>query len=227
MSDTAPQGLGELTLYGYWRSSSAWRVRLALHLKGLPFENVPVHLVKDGGQQYSAEHLARNPMGQVPVLTGTLGGEAFTLSQSVAILEFLEQVGGGQALLPEHPVTRARARQLAEMVNSGIQPVQNLTVLLRVSDTLGGDRVEWARWAIGRGLQALEQAVAHTAGEYLVGDTVSFADLCLVPQMYNARRFGVDLTTMPTLTRVDAALSALPAFEAAHPDAQPDAQPKA
>lgn len=207
-----------MKLYGYWRSSSAWRVRTGLHLKGLPFDNVPVHLVADGGQQHAPTHLGRNPMAQVPVLE--VGGRQIT--QSLAILAYLERAFPAHPLWPADPFGYARAQELAEVVNAGIQPLQNLAVLQRIS-AIGGDRKAWGHDVIRDGLTALEAMVAPTAGSFMVGERPTVADICLVPQLYNARRFGVDLSGLPTLSRVDATCAALPAFIAAHPDQQPDA----
>lgn len=209
-----------MRLYGYWRSSASWRVRLALHLKGLAYETVPVHLLKGGGQQLGDEHKARNPMRQVPVLEL---GDGTCLTQSLAIIRYLDEVYPAPALLPSEPVARAQAWAMAEVVNAGIQPLQNLLVLGMI-DELGGSRKDWGQFHIQRGFEALEAMASRHAGRYMVGDAVTVADLCLVPQMYNARRFGLELGDMPTLVRVDEALSALPAFQAAHPDAQPDAE---
>lgn len=207
-------------LYGYWRSSSAWRVRIALHLKGVAFENVPVHLVQDGGQQHADAHVARNPLAQVPVLSVDDGH----LSQSLAIIEYLDEVHPEPPLLPSDPFVRAQARSLAEVVNSGIQPIQNLAVLQHVVGELGGDKLAWGRHWIQRGLDRMERMVRITAGRFCVGDAVSVADLCLVPQLYNARRFGCDESGWPTLLRIEAACAELDAFKAAHPSQQPDAQ---
>ena len=212
-----------MILYDYWRSSSAWRVRVALHWKGVPFERRVVNLIKDGGEQHGAEFQALNPLRQVPVLV-TDDGHAIT--QSMAIIGYIEERYPTPPLLPADAWLRARARQLGEMVNSGTQPLQNLTVLERVQEN-GGDRNEWARHFIARGLAALEAAAQETAGTFLVGDAVSIADAYLVPQLYNARRFNVDLAPIPTLVRIEAACAALPAFKAAHPDAQSDAVPVA
>ncbi|MCB9665694.1 MAG: maleylacetoacetate isomerase [Alphaproteobacteria bacterium] len=213
-----------LTLYGYWRSSASWRVRIGLHLKGLDFAYAPVHLVADGGQHRGEAHRARNPMAQVPVLAVEEGGHVRYLSQSLAILGWLDDQLPSPRLWPVDPWQRATVTQLAEVVNAGIQPLQNLGVLRRVQE-LGGDRAGWARDVIGDGLDALEAMAAATAGRFVVGDQVTAADLCLVPQLYNARRFGLDLAGFPTLTRVEAACAELPAFQAAHPDRQPDAVP--
>jgi len=205
-----------LKLYSYWRSSASWRVRIGLELKGLAYEYVPVHLVQDGGQQHAGAHHERNPMNQVPVLEiGDL-----QLTQSLAILEYLDETYPGAPLLPEGAVGRARARQLAEVVNSGIQPLQNLHVLQKIGAE-GGDKGAWGKYFIQRGLDALEAMAGDTP--FLAGDEPSIADICLVPQLYNARRFQCDLDTWPKLLAIEARCEALPAFQAAHPDQQPDA----
>lgn len=208
-----------MILYDYWRSSSAWRVRIALHFKGVPFERRVVNLVKDGGEQHAADFQALNPSRQVPVL---VTDEGRTITQSMAIISYLEERFPAPALLPADAWLRARARQLGEMVNSGTQPLQNMSVLDHVQAG-GMDRGEWARHFIARGLAALEAAAQETAGTFLVGDAVSLADAYLVPQLYNARRWNVDLSPIPTLVRIESACAALPAFAAAHPDAQSDA----
>ncbi|HEY7376852.1 MAG TPA: maleylacetoacetate isomerase [Polyangia bacterium] len=213
-----------MILYDYWRSSSAWRVRIALHLKGVPFERRVVNLSPDAGEQHRDAFGALNPLRQVPVFIGD-GDDARPLTQSMAIIELLEEQFPQPPLLPADPWRRARARQLAEMVNAGTQPLQNLSVLQHLTAT-GGDANAWARHFIARGLAALEAAASQeTEGTFLVGDTPTLADLYLVPQMYNARRWAVDLAPFPTLVRVDAACAALPAFAAAHPDEQSDARP--
>lgn len=220
-----------MKLYTYWRSSSAWRVRIALAWKGVPYQSCPIHLVRDGGEQHTPSYREINPLGQVPVLElpgaedegEDEGGGPRRIAQSMAILEYLEERFPDPPLLPRDPWLRARARQLAEMVNAGIQPLQNLPVLQRVKEVLQGDPDVWLRHFVGRGLAALETAAAETAGTYLVGEAPSLADVMLVPQLYVARRFSVDLGAYPTLRRVDAACAELPAFQAAHADAQPDA----
>lgn len=208
-----------MKLYGYWRSSASWRVRIALHWKGVPFESLPVHLVRDGGEQHRPEFAAINPMEQVPVL---VTDEGVQLTQSLAILLWLEARFPNPALLPADPLARAHAWSLAEVVNSGIQPLQNLRVLQQVK-AAGLDSDAWARDVIARGLTAMEQLARDTAGTYLVGDAVSVADVCLAPQLYNARRFAVPLDAYPTLLRAEAAAAVLPAFAEAIPERQPDA----
>ena len=214
-----------MKLYGYWRSSSAWRVRIALALKNIPHDYQAVQLARQGGDQHEQRFTAVNPLGQVPVLElDPLPGEKQPrrLTQSMAILEYLEEQFPAPALLPGDPWLRARVRQLAEVVNSGIQPYQNLPALTYVHETLNGDEMAWARYHIMRGLLALEALAQETAGAFLVGDSATFADIYLVPQMYAARRFSVETTQFPTLDRIEATCNALPAFHTAHPDQQAD-----
>lgn len=211
-----------MKLYGYWRSSSAYRVRIALELKGLPYENVPVHLLRDGGEQHRPEYVAKNPLQQVPVLEMDEPAGALRLTQSMAIIEYLDERYPEPPLLPALPAERARARELAEIINSGIQPLQNLSALSRVGPSL--DARAFARHFNERGLAALEIQASTSAGEYLIGDRVSVADIFLVPQLYSARRFDVELEPFTTLLRVEENLRRLPAFQAAHPDRQPDSE---
>ncbi len=211
-----------MKLYGYWRSSASWRVRAALAWKGVAFEHVEVHLVKDGGQQHGTGYRSLNPMGQVPTLEVERGGEIFRLGQSMAILEFLEEMYPAPTLLPEGLVERARARQLAEIVNSGIHPLQNLAVLVKLREEIGADERAWGKQVIEQGLAAYEAMVRGVdgvaAGRYSVGDAVSFADICLIPQLYNARRFEVDLSVFPRILSIEEACMELEAFQASHPD---------
>jgi maleylpyruvate isomerase len=212
-----------IRLYSYWRSSSAWRVRIGLALKGLAYEYVAVNLL--AGEQFEASHGARNPMSQVPVLEVSEGAHTVRLSQSMAILEWLDERHPRPALLPADLDGRARVRMLAEHVNSGIQPLQNATVLRTLKEKLPGYEKEWVRTWIARGLGALERAVGDGAGRFCHGDAPGLADCYLVPQLYAARRFGVDLEPYPTLRRIEEACAALEAFGAAHADRQPDAPP--
>lgn len=214
-----------MKLYGYWRSSCSYRVRIGLHYKGIPFVYAPVHLIQGGGQQFDDTYRVKNPMAQVPTLEVEEGGVIHRLGQSLAILEWLEERYPAMPLLPVEPSLRARARQLAEIVNSGIQPFQNLSVLKHVKNDLGGDEQAFARRFIEKGLQAFDELVEDTAGKYCVGDAVTLADVCLVPQLYGSRRFGLDLTVFPRLLEIEARCLALPAFHAAHPDKQIDAVP--
>jgi maleylpyruvate isomerase len=209
-------------LYNYWRSSASWRVRIALNYKGVAYEYVPVSLVKDGGEQLRDEYRAVNPMAQVPTLVLDDGRQ---LSQSMAIIEYLEETIPTPPLLPRDPYLRARARQLAELVNSGIQPLQN-TGPLRELKARGVDERDWGRHFIARGLDALQQSAQATAGTFLVGDELSIADVLLVPQLNNARRFELDAARWPLLARVEEACAKLPAFQIAHAERQPDAVPQ-
>lgn len=213
-----------MKLFGYWRSSSTWRVRIALGLKGVPHAYQPVHLVKAGGQQHGPEFQAVNPLHEVPALEFTHAGKTCRLAQSFAIIDYLEATYPRPPLYPEDAYLAARARQLAEVVNSGIQPLQNLAVLNRVRE-LGADAQDWARHFVARGLGALERLATETAGDFLVGESPSVADLYLVPQLYNARRFTVELTPFPTLLRAEASCLRLPEFVDTHPDRQADAEP--
>jgi maleylacetoacetate isomerase len=213
-----------LKLHTFWSSSSSWRVRIALAYKAVAHEVVTVDLRRGEGDQHEAPFRVLNPMAQVPLLEiHEAGAPPRRLAQSVAIVEYLEERFPEPPLLPRDPFARARARQLAEIVNSGIQPQQNLEVLKRVKRELHADEQAWARSFIERGLAAIEALAPDTAGTFLVGDAPSVADVFLVPQLAAARRFGVDLAPLGTLTRVEAACAALPAFAAAAPERQPDA----
>ncbi len=217
----------QLRLYNYWRSSASWRVRMALHLKALPFEYIPVHLVRDGGEQHTDAYRAHNPQGQVPTLEVRYDdGRVETLTQSLAIMAFLDAAfPDTPPLLPRDPWALGRAWQLAEVVNAGIQPMQNLATQAYVRDTLGGDARAFTQHFVARGMAALETLARDSAGSYLVGDAVTVADCCLVPQLYACRRFEVGLDDCPTLLAVEARLLQLDAVRSSHPDAQPDATP--
>ena len=211
------------TLRSYFRSSCSWRVRIALAYKGLSYETIPVHLLHDGGQQHSDAHRSANPMRELPVLL--VGDEP--LAQSMAILEYLEESHPSPSLLPTDALSRARVRQMAEVINSGIQPIQNLRVMQKLQKDFNLEKAQTKVWSadwIKFGFDALEKLVCKHGGQYCFGDAVSFADACLVPQVFNARRFDVELSAYPNLTRIEEALNQLPAFEAAHPSKQPDAE---
>lgn len=213
-----------IKLWSYWRSSCAYRVRIALGLKGLAFEYAAVHLLQGGGQQHRPEFVAKNPASQVPVLELDEDGETIRLVQSIAIIEYLDERFPEPPLLPASPRDRAHVRALAELVNSGIQPLQNTSTFDQLKKQ-GIATEPWARHFIEKGLTALEQLAAARAGAFLFGDTPGLADVYLVPQLYNARRWLVPLAAFPTLTRAEANAQALPAFRAAVPEAQPDAEP--
>jgi maleylpyruvate isomerase len=212
-----------LTLNSYWRSSCSWRVRIALHWKGLPFTYRAVNLAE--GEQFEIPHRARNPMSTVPLLEVEEGGETLRLGQSMAILEWLEERHPSPPLLPRDPAGRARVRRIAEDVNSSIQPYQNTSTTRWLRERHPGDDVAFTTHFLTRTMTGLEEVVADGAGKFCHGDAVTLADLFVVPQLYGARRFGVDVTRFPTLLRVEAACAALQPFVLAAPDRQPDAPP--
>jgi maleylpyruvate isomerase len=214
----------KLRLHNYWRSSASQRVRIALGWKALPWEYVPVHLTRDGGEQHAPAYRALNPMGQLPALEILEDdGGIKVITQSMAIIEYLDERWPAEALLPADPYLRARARGLAELINSGIQPLQNLTTTRKVK-ALGGDEAAWVQGFIADGLAAFEATATASAGRFCVGDAPTIADVYLIPQLHGARRFGVDLEPLPLLRRIEAACTELPAFVAAEPGRQPDAQ---
>jgi len=208
-------------LYSYFRSSASWRVRIALAYKGIEYDYKAVNLIKDGGQQLTEEYRELNPMRQVP----TLVIDGVILAQSLPIIEYLEETRPDKKLLPQDPAKRAQARQIAEMINSGIQPIQNLAVLKLVGEWTGDEskKATWAKHWITNGLQGVEKMLSRTAGRFCVGDEVTIADLCLIPQMYNATRFGVDLSPFPLINRVVDECGKLEAFQKAEASSQPDA----
>ena len=213
-----------ISLYSYFRSSCAWRVRIALALKGLSFELFPVHLMRDGGEQHRPEFHKQNPLEQVPVLEVNLGSTLFRLTQSMAILEYLEELYPNPALLPEGAEQRARVRQLSEVINSGIQPLQNLRLQQELRSH-GVDPTPLVQGFIQRGLEALEHIARGSASRYMVGNQVTFADAFLVPQLGVARRMQVNVEAYPLLRRIERECEALEAFQAAHPEQQPDYEP--
>ncbi|WP_010626133.1 maleylacetoacetate isomerase [Halomonas sp. KM-1] len=210
-------------LYGYFRSSAAYRVRIALNLKGLDYAQVPVNLVK--GEQRDEANLARNPQGLVPILETD---EGVQLSQSLAICEYLEERHPEPALLPADPEGRARVRSLAQLVACEIHPLNNLKVLKYLVHELKLDeaaKLAWYRHWIAEGFTALEARLAGepATGEFCHGDSPTLADLCLVPQVFNAERFECDLSAYPTIYRIAERCRAMEAFAKAAPGAQPDA----
>ena len=214
----------QLRLYSYWRSSAAYRVRIGLNLKGLRYETVPVHLVRDGGEQHLPEYAALNPQQVVPTLTHGVR----VIRQSLAILEYLDEAWPSPRLLPMTARDRARVRSLALLVAADIHPLNNLRVLQYFENTWSvpqGEREEWVKHWIVEGFQAMESLLANDAatGVYCHGQVPGLGDCCLVPQVYNARRFGVDMAAFPTIARIEAACLELPAFADARPEKQPDA----
>ena len=216
-----------LQLYSYWRSSASYRVRIGLNLKGLAYEIIPVHLVREGGAQHSAQFRQINPQQLVPVLQH---GHR-KLRQSLAILEYLDEVWPEPALLPSTSRDRQRARALAHLIACDIHPLNNLRVLQYLEQEWNvpqPERDEWVRHWITEGLAAAEAMLADhpSTDTYCEGTLPGLADCCLIPQLYNARRFGVDVTAYPTLQRIEEACLALPEFDAARPERQPDAPPQ-
>jgi maleylpyruvate isomerase len=214
-----------MQLYSYFRSSAAYRVRIALNLKGLTYDYVPVHLLKDGGQQFKPEYTRLNPQALVPTL---VDGPA-TLTQSLAIVEYLDETHPEPPLLAATALGRARVRELAQSIACDIHPLNNLRVLRylkRELDVPDEKRDAWYRHWVETGLLALERMLADSpdTAAYCHGDTPTLADICLVPQVFNARRLKCDLSAMPTIVRIDAACRALPAFIQAAPEHQPDAE---
>lgn len=212
-----------MKLYGYYRSSAAYRVRIALNLKGLAYEGAFVHLRK--GEQRAADYVKLNPQGLVPTF---VDGEA-TLTQSLAILEYLEEVHPRPALLPRDPADRARVRALSLAIACDIHPLNNLKVLQYLQKDLGLDeatRNAWYHRWVHDGFKAMEAQLAATeTGRFCHGDQPGMADVCLVPQVYNAERLKVDLAAYPTIRRIAAEARALPAFAQAAPETQPDFEP--
>jgi maleylacetoacetate isomerase len=214
-----------MRLYDYYRSSAAYRVRIALNLKGVaPDERTYVHL-RMGGQR-AQEYLAVNPQGLVPALALDVGQ---VLTQSLAIVEYLDETHPDPPLLPPTPAARARVRAIALQIACDIHPLDNLRVLNYLIGTMGASREQkdgWYRHWIDVGFAALERTLARdgATGRYCHGDAPTLADVCLVPQMANARRFDIDVSAYPTLVRIESACNALPAFAAAAPARQPDAE---
>ena len=219
-------------LYTYWRSSAAFRVRIALALKGLAYESVPKHLLRDGGEQRKPDYLALNPQGLVPALAD----DGFVIPQSLAICEYLEEIHPEPRLLPGSARERATVRGMALLIACDTHPLNNLPIMGYLRREFGADDAAVQRWVahwIDRGFSALERWVESTAGStaagaqrYCHGGQVTLADVCLVPQMYNARRFQVDVAPYPRLVAICAHLETLPAFAAARPENQPDAEQK-
>ncbi|KAB0549003.1 maleylacetoacetate isomerase [Pseudomonas argentinensis] len=215
-----------LTLYGYWRSSAAYRVRIALNLKGLAYRQVPVHLVRDGGEQHGEAYQALNPQGLVPLLVDEENGGA-PIAQSLAIIEYLEEIFPVPAILPADPVERAQVRALALHLACDVHPLNNLRVLQYLGRELGVDdaaKNAWYRHWVAAGLAAVEQGLAAYGDTFSLGTRPGYLEACLIPQVYNARRFDCDLDAYPRILALTARCEALEAFRHAAPDAQPDAQ---
>ncbi|MBI1330522.1 MAG: maleylacetoacetate isomerase [Alphaproteobacteria bacterium] len=215
----------DFALYGYFRSSAAFRARIALNLKGIKPELRFIHLIKDGGQQHTADYKALNPQQLIPALVH----DGHTITQSLAIIEYLDEIVAEPPLLPKDPIGRARCRELAYAIACDIHPVNNLRVAQYLKSDLGAqdDQVAgWQRHWIEVGFGALETMLAAPSltGKFCHGDTPTLADICLIPQVFNARRVKLDIATWPTIARIEAHAMTHPAFDAAQPKNQPDAE---
>ncbi len=210
-----------IRLYGYFQSSAAYRARIALNLKDLDYELVAIHLTKDGGHQFTEEYTKLNPQQLVPAIID--GG--VTLTQSMAIMEYLEEAYPDHPILPADPAGRARVRSLSQIVACDIHPLNNLRVRKYIVEDFGLTQDHGQTWQenwINKGFAAYEKMAAG-GGAFSHGDTPTMADICLIPQMFNARRINMDISAYPNLLRIEEACNALPAFERAHPKNQPDA----
>lgn len=211
--------MSDLILYNYFRSSTSYRVRIALHLKNLPFEYRAIHLLKN--EQNSVEYKRLNPQGEVPALVH----DGKVISQSLAILEYLDEVFGGPRLYPADAVKRAHVRQFCENINAFLHPVTNLKVLKELEARNGygpAQKEQWIHHWFGVGLPVLEKMAQENGGTYVFGDQITAADLCLVPALFSARRFNVNLDPYPVIRRIDRTCQEHPAFAKAHPLKQPD-----
>jgi maleylacetoacetate isomerase len=211
-----------VTLYSFFRSSAAYRVRIALNLKGLGYETIPIHLQKDGGHNKRPEFRAVNPLMRVPALTLDSGE---VLTQSLAIIEYIDEIHPQPPLLPRDPVDRARVRAMAQLIACDIHPLNNTSPLRYLKNELGQDQAKidaWYQHWILNGFDALEAMVEP--GPYSLGAEVTLADICLVPQVANARRFKMPFDRFPKIVAIDAACAKVAAFEQARPENQPDAE---
>ncbi|KAG5441569.1 Glutathione S-transferase zeta-1 [Clonorchis sinensis] len=206
-------------LYSCYRSSASYRVRIALALKGIDYEYRPVNMFAEPGEQFSEEFRRVNPKCELPALQI----DGLILTQSLPIIEYLEETRGhvGRPLLPKDPAKRAVVRKLSEIINSGIQPLQNLSVMRYLPPDVSRD--QWAQHWINRGFQALEEELVKVAGKFCVADELSMADICLVPQVVNAHRFHVDMSPYPLIERISSSLRELDEFRRTAPEVQPDA----
>ncbi|HVJ41771.1 MAG TPA: maleylacetoacetate isomerase [Dongiaceae bacterium] len=215
--------MSRLTLYSYFRSSAAYRVRIVLGLKDLDYQQIAIHLVSNGGEQHAASYRAINPQGLVP----SLQHDEAVLTQSTAICEYIDEVWPAPALLPRAPLQRAYVRSLMAAIACEIHPINNLRVLDYLTGTLqvsDADKLTWYRHWVSEGFGAIQRLIeGHGyAGRYCCGDEPGLADAFLIPQIFNARRFDMDLRPFSRLVEIDQACAELSAFQAAHPDRQPD-----
>lgn len=211
-------------LHNYFRSSSSWRVRIALDLKNIDYEYKPVSLIKDGGEQFLDEFTKINPKNEVPVLQI----DNLSLTQSIPIIEYLNETRPNEFnLLLNDPKLRIKSRQIAEIINCSMQPYQNLNAIKRIASYAGDEKkLEWVQFYLNKGFNAIEKILEETSGTYCIGNNVSIADLCLVPQVYSAHRFKINMTKYPNVIRVNEELNKLAAFKKAHAHRQPDTLPE-
>jgi maleylacetoacetate isomerase len=212
-----------MKLYGYWRSTAAYRVRIALHLKGIDFESISVHLVKNGGEQHSNHYSELNPNNLVPTL---IDGD-FSLNQSLAIIDYLDQRNTEVALYPHDIKSKAKVQALALDIACEIHPLNNLRVQQYLANTLSATneaKQGWVEHWMNIGFMAIERQLSTSAGQYCFADIVTVADICLVAQVYNAHRFNVDMSAYPLINKVVKNCNKLPAFIKALPENQSDAQ---
>ncbi|EFC46024.1 predicted protein [Naegleria gruberi] len=208
-------------LHSYWRASSPYRVRIALGLKNIEYQYAPVNLLEN--KQASDEYMQKNPAKLLP----TLEIDGLVLTQSVPIMEYLEETRPNQGvhLLPSDPIKRHTVRQITQMVASDIQPIQNLRLLKKLKEDFNVDeqgKAAWSKHWIELGFNSIEKVLEKTAGKFCVGDDVSMADCCLIPQVYGARRYGVDMNKYPIIARIERACAEMEAFKKAHPEQQVD-----
>ena len=210
--------MDKLTLYSYYRSSSAYRVRIGLYFKQIDFQYQAVHLLKEGGEQFQESFKELSPLSQVPCLQH----KNKILNQSLPILLYLEDLKPEPALLPQELFQKAEILSFCEMINSGIQPLQNLSVLKYIESKLHSDKVKWSQHWIKQGLQAFELFLKDKAGDFCFSDQITMADLFLIPQLYTANRFQVDINEFPLLSKINKNCLSKDLFQKALPENQPD-----
>ncbi|CAL8119053.1 unnamed protein product [Orchesella dallaii] len=203
-------------LYNYFRSSASWRVRIALNYKGIDYEYVPVNLLQK--EQVGKDYLKVNPLGQVPAFVH----DGNTITQSVAILQYIEDIYPSPPLIPKDPLKKARVMEICEIIGSGIQPLQNASVILKIDSEDASKRIEWAKFWIEKGFVALEKLLEQTSGKYCFGDELTLADCFLVPQAAQATRFKVNVSEYPYISRINATLKQLEPFQKADAFVQSD-----
>lgn len=216
--------MSDFVLYNYFRSSTSYRARIALHLKNIPFEYRPVHLVRNGGEQFSAGYRKLNPSSEVP----TLVHQGRAIGQSMAIVEYLDEIAPTPRLFPEDPYMKAKVRQFCEVINSGMHSYQNLKTLRYLQNELGvseDKKMAWISHWLQAGFRSLENLLGRYSGTYCFGDSITAADVFLAPQVFSAHRFKVPMDEFRHCTEIARRCESLPAFQKAHPSRQPDYQP--